>query len=52
MVKIEQKKSDSLTPQARATARDSFVRSFDEQFSNWVSIAKCCVEVEQDLRGV
>lgn len=42
------KKSDALTPKERATARDNFVRAFDEQFSNWAAIAKCCVDVERD----
>ncbi len=48
MVKIEKQKIEALTPKARAEARDSFVRAFDQQFSNWVSIAKCCVDVERD----
>jgi hypothetical protein len=37
-----------LSPRDRAVARDHYVRAFDEQFSNWVSIAKCCVDVEND----
>lgn len=39
---------ESLTPTERATARDSFVRDFERQFSNWTDIAKCCIEVERD----
>jgi hypothetical protein len=46
--KINKNSSEALTPKQRAIARDSFVRAFDEQFSNWVSIAKCCVDVERD----
>ena len=42
------KKSEALTPKERAEARDAFVRAFDEQFSNWVSIAKCCADVKRD----
>jgi len=40
--------SECLAPQKRAEARFHFIRSFDEQFSNWVSIAKCCVDAEND----
>jgi hypothetical protein len=46
--KLKKESTEALTPKARAEARDSFVRAFDEQFSNWVSIAKCCVDVERD----
>jgi hypothetical protein len=46
--KLNKESSEYLTPKARAEARDAFVRAFDEQFSNWVSIAKCCVDVERD----
>jgi len=38
----------SLSPKERAEARDCFVRAFEEQFNNWVSIAKVCIEVERD----
>ncbi len=37
-----------ITPQERADARDSFVRSFERQFSDWTEIAKVCIEVERD----
>lgn len=37
-----------LTPKERAEARDSFVRSFERQFSDWTEIAKVCIEVERD----
>ena len=46
--KLKKESSESLTPKARAESRDAFVRAFDEQFSNWVSIAKCCVDVKRD----
>lgn len=39
---------ESLTPTERAQARDSFVRDFERQFSNWTDIAKCCIDVERD----
>ena len=38
-----------ITPAQRAKARDSYVRDFDRQFRQWVDIARCCIEVEQDL---
>ena len=37
-----------LSPQERAEARDSYVRSFERQFADWVDIAKVCIEVERD----
>jgi hypothetical protein len=43
-----QESSNAITPQERALARDNFVRAFEQQFSNWVSIAKCCSEVRRD----
>ena len=47
-VEVEINPPASLTPLERAQARDSFVRAFEQQFSNWVSIAKCCCDVERD----
>ena len=38
-----------ITPAQRAQARDSYVREFDRQFRDWVGIASCCVEVQNDL---
>ena len=38
-----------ITPAQRARARDSHVREFERQFREWVEIARCCIEVEQDL---
>lgn len=37
-----------LTPKERAAARDSFVRSFERQFSDWSEIARVCCQVESD----
>lgn len=41
-------RSEQLTPTERATARDSFVRDFEAKFSDWVEIARVCLEVERD----
>ena len=41
-------RQQALTPKERALSRDSFVRAFDEQWANWTSIAKCCIDVERD----
>ena len=38
----------NLSPKDRAFARDSFVRSFERQFSDWAEIAKACIDVERD----
>lgn len=38
----------ALSPSERAEARDTFVRSFEQQFADWSSIAKVCVEIERD----
>jgi hypothetical protein len=38
----------NLSPQDRAEARDSFVRSFERQFADWSEIARVCCQVEQD----
>jgi hypothetical protein len=46
--KVQKASGEALTPKARAEARDSFVRAFDQQFSNWLTIAKCCVDVERE----
>ena len=37
-----------ISEKDRAKARDSFVRSFERQFSDWTEIAKVCIEVERD----
>jgi hypothetical protein len=47
-VDIEIRPEGSLTPTQRAKARDCYVRDFERQFSDWASIAKCCIEVERD----
>jgi hypothetical protein len=46
--KLKQSSSEALTPKERAESRDSFIRAFDAQFSNWFAIAKCCVEMKRD----
>lgn len=38
----------SLSSKERAEARDSYVRGFERQFSDWTEIAKVCIEVERD----
>lgn len=38
----------SLSPHERAEARDSYVRNFERQFSDWTDIAKVCIDVERD----
>lgn len=38
----------TLSPEERASARDSFVVSFERQFAEWTEIAKVCIEVERD----
>jgi hypothetical protein len=38
----------SLTAQERAQARDSFVRTFERQFSDWTEIARVCIDIKRD----
>ncbi len=38
----------ALSPKERAEWRDACVREFEKQFTDWVSIAKLCAEVERD----
>jgi hypothetical protein len=38
----------SLSPKERAAARDSFVRAFERQFSDWTEIARVAIAVERD----
>ncbi len=45
---IEIRPESTLSPKERATARDSFVREFERQFSDWSSIASCCLAIERD----
>src|SRR5882672_377315 len=37
-----------LSPKERASARDSFVRAFERQWSDWTEIARVCCEIEDD----
>ena len=48
VVDLEIRPESNLTPQERAAARDSFVRSFERQFSDWSEIARVCCQIEQD----
>jgi hypothetical protein len=41
-------RTHTLTAQERAIERDSLVREFERQFSQWTAIAKVCIEVERD----
>ncbi len=45
---IEIRPDTDLSPQERAQARDSFVRSFERQFADWSEIAKVCCQIEQE----
>lgn len=45
---IQVSEETSLTPLERATARNSFVKDFEERFADWSTIAKVCIEVERD----
>jgi hypothetical protein len=47
-VDIEIRPEIAISPKERAEARDSYVRSFEEQFSNWSAIAKVCVDMDRD----
>jgi hypothetical protein len=38
----------SLTPKERAESRDNYVRVFDQQWADWSSIAKVCVDMDRD----
>ncbi len=45
---IEIRPDTDLSPQERAEARDSFVRSFERQFADWSEIARVCCQIEQE----